>query len=84
MSGLLNKLQEEGSVYSSYDGTTPTPYNQVGVLNPTSFSGSQLDLNGATPTPYNQIGILNPQSLINSQLDLDGLTPPKYLDNPPE
>ena len=83
--GLLQKLMSEGSQLTNYDGATPTSYNGVGVLNPASFVGSQLDLNGETPLGYaGSTGMLNPASCVGSQLDLGGVTPPQYLDNLPE
>ena len=88
--GLLNKLINQGSVLTVYDGKTPK-------INPLATKQSQLHANGSQPgysldgsnaiivstdyTAYND-GYNNalPQP---SQLDLNGKTPSKYLDNPP-
>lgn len=88
--GLLNKLINQGSVLTVYDGKTPK-------INPLATKQSQLHANGNQPgysldgsnaiivstdyTAYND-GYNNalPQP---SQLDLNGKTPSKYLDNPP-
>lgn len=70
--GILNKLENQGSDYTKYDGATPqfTPGS-----NPQSRLHNQYSING------------NPSLLIKTQpstLDLDGKTPEKYLDNPPK
>lgn len=88
--GLLDKLNNQGSVLTAYDGKTPK-------INPLATKQSQLHANGNQPgysldgsnativstdyTAYND-GYNNalPQP---SQLDLNGKTPSKYLDNPP-
>jgi len=88
--GLLDKLNNQGSVLTVYDGKTPK-------INPLATKQSQLHANGSQPgysldgsnaiivstdyTAYND-GYNNalPQP---SQLDLNGKTPSKYLDNPP-
>lgn len=88
--GLLDKLNNQGSVLTIYDGKTPK-------INPLATKQSQLHANGNQPgysldgsnaiivstdyTAYND-GYNNalPQP---SQLDLNGKTPSKYLDNPP-
>lgn len=70
--GILNKLQQEGSNLSEFDGQTPPTVNQdtaESVLHNTYSINGVPGLTGF-PTP--------------SQLDLDGVTPPKYLDNLPE
>lgn len=69
--GILNKLLNQGSVLTAYDGSTPPK-------TPGSVSTSKLhyeySING---NPFVN-GQPNP-----STLDLDGKTPSKYLDNPP-
>jgi len=88
--GLLNKLTQQGSVLTPYDGKTPK-------INPLATKQSQLHANGNQPgysldgsaaaivtadyTAYND-GYNNalPKP---SKLDLNGKTPSKYLDNPP-
>jgi len=70
--GLLNKLENDGSQLTQYDGQTPPPSN-IDVA--TSTLHYQYSING---TP-NMTGFPTP-----SQLDLNGVTPPKYLDNLPE
>lgn len=50
--GLLNKLQNQGSIFTNLDGATPPGFNGQSVLNPNSLVGSQLDLNGQTPSQY--------------------------------
>ena len=88
--GLLDKLNNQGSVLTAYDGKTPK-------INPLATKQSQLHANGNQPgysldgsnasivsadyTAYND-GYNNalPQP---SQLVLNGKTPSIYLDNPP-
>jgi hypothetical protein len=70
--GLLNKLTQEGSNLSEFDGTTP-PNSELS--SPQSTLHNQYSING---TP-NLTGFPTP-----SLLDLDGVTPPRYLDNLPE
>jgi hypothetical protein len=88
--GILDKLTQQGSVLTPYDGKTPK-------TNPLATKQSQLHANGNQPgysldgsfknqvtadyTEYN-VGYNNalPQP---SQLDLNGKTPLKYSDNPP-
>jgi hypothetical protein len=83
--GLLNKLQQQGSPLTSYNGNTPninplaTPQSQLQTY---SLNGANVaDVNGA----YQQYldGAINnlPQP---SQLDLNGVTPPQYIANQPE
>jgi hypothetical protein len=81
MSGLLNKLQNDGSILTSYDGVTPPKYDQQ-TNYPEGLVQSQLDLNGVTPRAYDRVSKYQ-QGLAVSQLDLNGKTPSKYLDNPP-
>jgi hypothetical protein len=51
--GILNKLQNQGSIFTNLDGTTPQGFNtQASVLDPQSLIGSQLDLDGKTPLKY--------------------------------
>jgi hypothetical protein len=69
--GLLNKLTQQGSQLSEFDGTTPPPSN-IDVQGSTLHNS--YSINGAP----NMTGFPTP-----SLLDLDGVTPPKYLDNPP-
>ena len=69
--GLLNKLTQDGSTLSDFDGTTPP---QMTGANPLSTLHNEFSLNG------NPVMVNKPQP---SSLDLDGVTPPKYLDNPP-
>lgn len=83
--GLLDKLQQQGSPLTAYDGTTPS-------INPLATPQSQLQtysLNGADKSNVNNAyqqyldGTINnlPQP---SQLDLNGVTPPQYIANQPE
>jgi hypothetical protein len=89
--GLLDKLTTQGSVYTPYDGTTPS-------VNPLATQQSKLHADGNQPgysldgsdfsdvnSAYQQYndGVNNilPQP---SQLDLNGTTPPRYIDNLPE
>jgi hypothetical protein len=70
--GLLDKLVNDGSTLSEFDGATPTP---VTMNDPQSTLHNAYSINGnpsltGFPTP--------------STLDLNGVTPPKYLDNPPQ
>lgn len=69
--GILNKLQNDGSNLSDFDGNTPP---QMESASPQSTVHYEYSLNG-NPGHANYP---NPSSL-----DLDGVTPPKYLDNPP-
>jgi hypothetical protein len=51
--GILTKLQNQGSIFTDLDGTTPQGFNtKATVLNPQSLIGSQLDLDGKTPPKY--------------------------------
>jgi hypothetical protein len=70
--GLLNKLQNDGSNLSEFDGTTPPV--SIGATDQSTLH-DQYSLNGNP----NQINSPQP-----SLLDLDGITPAKYLDNPPQ
>lgn len=83
--GLLDKLQQQGSPLTAYDGTTPS-------INPLATPQSQLQtysLNGVDKSNVNSAyqqyldGAINnlPQP---SQLDLNGVTPPQYIANQPE
>jgi len=70
--GLLNKLNNDGSSLSGYNGATPpTP---IGATDQSTLH-DQYSLNG-NPTVA---GVPSP-----SVLDLDGVTPPKYTDNLPQ
>jgi hypothetical protein len=82
--GLLNKLQQQGSPLTAYNGATPN-------INPLATPQSQLQtysLDGANGNDVNNAyqqyldGAINnlPQP---SQLDLNGTTPPQYLSNQP-
>jgi hypothetical protein len=82
--GLLDKLQQQGSSLTAYDGATPT-------INPLATPQSQLQtysLNGANGNEVNNAyqqyldGVINnlPQP---SQLDLNGATPSQYINNQP-
>lgn len=88
--GLLDKLTNEGSSLSTYDGATPS-------INPLATQQSKLHANGNAPgysldgaqanavaTQFNDYldGVTNPLPL-PSQLDMNGVTPPQYLDNLP-
>jgi len=69
--GILDKLTNDGSSYSEFDGNN---IPQMDGVSPTSQLHNQYSLDGNPtivdkPTP--------------STLDLNGVTPPKYLDNPP-
>lgn len=69
--GLLNKLTQQGSNLSEYDGASPGKYG----VSP----GDQSRLHYT----YSINGNPNMNTVPPSQLDLDGLTPPKYTDNLP-
>ena len=69
--GLLDKLTNEGSNLSQFDGATPPPSN-------IDVAGSNLHYNYSLNGNPNLAGFPNPSSL-----DLDGVTPPKYTDNLP-
>jgi hypothetical protein len=69
--GILNKLTNEGSEYSKYDGAN---IPQMDNLTPNSPLHNQYSING-TPSIVNKP--------TPSNLDLDGKTPSKYLDNLP-
>ena len=67
--GLLNKLTNQGSTLSDFNGSTPqTPDLQASRLHKTYSINGQPNIAGK-PQPSN--------------LDLDGETPPRYLDNLP-
>lgn len=76
--GLLNKLQNDGSNLSEFDGTTPPV--SIGATDQSTLH-NQYSLNGnpSMAEMYFQSTLPNPAAL-----DLDGVTPPKYLDNPPQ
>lgn len=69
--GILNRLLEEGSALSQYNGADPEVTNQDTSL---STLHNQYSINGNP----NLVGYPSP-----SQLDLNGETPTKYLDNLP-
>lgn len=69
--GLLDKLTQQGSNLSQFDGATPP--NMPGASAQSKLH-NQYSING------NPILINKPSP---SQLDLDGKTPPKYTDNLP-
>jgi len=69
--GLLNKLQNNGSNLTSFNGATPANMPGASDLSPLH---DQYSING---NPNMQ---KKPQP---STLDLDGLTPAKYTDNFP-
>ena len=50
--GLLDKLTQQGSVLTQYDGATPPKSSGAVPLNPEALLKSQLDLNGQTPSKY--------------------------------
>ena len=69
---LLNQLQQQGSVYTAYNGATPlTPVDATDQ----STLHDEYSLTGTPNIP----GKPTP-----SVLDLDGVTPPTYRDNSPE
>lgn len=49
--GLKDKLQNQGSNLSKYDGVTPPTDDAIIPLDPETFV-SQLDLDGKTPSKY--------------------------------
>ena len=66
---LLNKLTNQGSTLSDFNGSTPIiPDLQASRLHKTYSINGQPHIEGK-PQP--------------SSLDLDGETPPRYLDNLP-
>ena len=69
--GLLNKLQNNGSNLTSFNGATPANMPGASDLSPLH---DQYSING-NPNMKKK-----PQP---STLDLDGLTPAKYTDNFP-
>jgi hypothetical protein len=69
--GLLNKLTNNGSNLTPYNGATPSNMPGASDLSPLH---DEYSING---NPNMQ---KKPQP---STLDLDGLTPPKYTDNLP-
>jgi hypothetical protein len=88
--GLLDKLTNEGSSLSAYDGATPS-------TNPLATQQSKLHVDGNAPgysldgaqagtvaTQFNDYldGVTN-QLPLPSQLDMNGVTPSQYLDNLP-
>ena len=50
--GLLDKLTQQGSVLTQYDGKTPSKSSGTTPLNPEALLQSQLDLDGKTPSKY--------------------------------
>lgn len=70
--GLLDRLTQQGSSLTAYDGTTPPPSN-------IDVQGSTLHDSYSINGNPNMTGFPTP-----SLLDLDGVTPPRYLDNPPQ
>ena len=88
--GILDKLTQQGSVLTPYDGKTP-PTNPLATKQSKlhadgnqpgySLDGSAAAIVTADYTSYND-GYNNalPRP---SQLDINGKTPSKYLDNPP-
>ena len=50
--GLLDKLTQQGSVLTKYDGATPPKSSTTIPLNPDTLLQSQLDLDGKTPPKY--------------------------------
>jgi hypothetical protein len=83
--GLLDKLQQQGSVLTSYNGSTPD-------VNPLATPQSQLQtysLNGANGNSVNNAYQQYLDGAINSlpqpsQLDLNGSTPTQYIINQPQ
>lgn len=83
--GLLNKLTQQGSGLTAYNGATPS-------INPLATQGSKMHYTysingvdaGTVNSQYQQYldGAVNILPL-PSTLDLDGLTPSKYTDNLP-
>jgi hypothetical protein len=90
--GLLNMLQNQGSVLTPYDGTTPSinPLaTQQSTMHADAGGGAGYSLSGATAGSVNSAYISYLDGTNNilpqpSQLDLNGTTPPRYLDNLPE
>jgi hypothetical protein len=70
--GLLDKLNQDGSDLSEFNGSQP---NQMDFLDQNSPVHNTYSING---TPQ-IVGYPSPSSL-----DLDGQTPPQYLNNLPE
>lgn len=50
--GLLDKLTQQGSALTKYDGATPPKSSATIPLNPETLLQSQLDLDGKTPPKY--------------------------------
>jgi len=50
--GILDKLLNQGSVLTAYDGKTPPKSSTTIPLNPETLLQSQLDLDGKTPPKY--------------------------------
>jgi hypothetical protein len=69
--GLLDKLNQNGSDLSQFDGATPP---QMQSTNDNSTVHNEYSINGNPNQSY--LGYPAPSSL-----DLDGQTPPQYLNN---
>lgn len=71
---ILKKYEDQGSILSN---PKPTQYNELGVINPKSLVGSNLDL-AATPESYSALQAkTSKQWLDGSTLDLPAI-PTKY------
>jgi len=82
--GLLDKLQQQGSPLTSYNGTTPN-------INPLATPQSPLQIYSLNGVDFGNVNNAYQQYLdgaINnlpqpSQLDLNGNTPTQYINNQP-
>lgn len=47
--GILDKLTQQGSNLTAYNGVTPNKYDKETALNPIKQNNSDLDLDGLKP-----------------------------------
>lgn len=90
--GLLNKLQQQGSTYSEYNGTQP-PVNPLATpqskLHADGVGMAGYSLNGSFGTQVNNEYNAYLDGVTNvlpfpSNLDINGTNPTPYLQNPPQ
>jgi len=88
--GILTTLTTQGSIYTSYDGATPSTNPLAAQQSKLHSDGNQpgYSLNGANTnqvtSDYNAYndGVGN-QIPLPSLLDINGITPTQYLNNLP-
>jgi hypothetical protein len=92
MSGLLDKLQNQGSDYTAYDGTTPSKLvnadkataNNSRLHYTPATDGYSLDGNPATVSTTDKGDYIRMDSPLKTTTFLDaGTTSPSILDNQP-